>query len=157
MTPREISSVGDILQEDRKVEQLTPVQVRDAYLRGKWWLALRKVIPQNTRFTTIRNWPEYRQVKEALSSESLLAVVDAMDNGNSAPMYDYFTEREPAANVAAGVENLLKTDDDVSYKEETEVYRYRLKQTLRGCGTDHKNIVQSRVRHHFEHPDGLTC
>lgn len=153
----------DVLAQPTAVESLTPLQVKDVWVRGK---LMRDIIEQyetEVKFDPGRGNP----MAEAESAEAALSegrnpyskLAGAGDGNSPDPILTRqyaakLRERSHAENVEALFERFTVDAAEVS-REPVEIARQKVKMALRGCGMPRINVQRDALRFHQENPNAL--
>lgn len=143
-------TMDKILNMDDAVEELTPIQVKDVWVRG----ALMKQVMDATRPLPGREPDPVEHFEKKLKSGSPavykeLAIAELSDD-----LADRLGWSEGAGNVEVMWDALT---DDTPEEEKLRTAREKVKTALRGCGMARITVQREAVKYHHNNPYELTA
>ena len=143
-------TMDKILNMDEAVEELTPIQLKDVWVRG----ALMKQIMDATRPIPGREPDPVEHFENKLKSGSPavfkeLAVAELSDD-----LADRLGWEEGAGNVEVMWDALT---NDKPEEMKIRAAREKVKTALRGCGMARITVQREAVKYHRNHPHELTA
>lgn len=163
---RESSSGGldDILAQPAAVDALTPLQVKDAWVRGKLVRDIIEEYEQEARYDGGRSNPfalaedaeadlregkrPYAKLAGAGEDNSRNAILGRMQAAR-------LRERSHAENVEALFDQFTRDAAEVE-RPPVEIAREKVKSALRGCGMPRMKVQRAAVEFHDENPEWLS-